>query len=33
VSYRATLEFVILGGWLVLLILYIGEFFLLKWYK
>jgi hypothetical protein len=33
VSYRATLEFVILGGWLMLLILYIGEFFLLKWYK
>lgn len=33
VSYRATLEFVILGGWLVLLLLYIGEFFLLQWYK
>lgn len=33
VSYRATLEFVILGGWLVLLILYIGEFLLLQWYK
>ncbi len=33
VSYRATLEFVILGGWLLLLILYIGEFFLLKWFK
>lgn len=33
ISYRATLEFVILGGWLVLLLLYVGEFFLLKFYK
>ncbi len=33
VSYRATLEFVILGGWLLLLLLYIGEFFLLQWNK
>ena len=33
VSYRATLEFFILGGWLVLLLLYIGEFFLLQWSK
>jgi hypothetical protein len=32
VSYRATIEFVILGGWLVLLILYIGEFFLIKFF-
>jgi hypothetical protein len=28
VSYRATIEFVILGGWFVLLILYVGEFLL-----
>jgi hypothetical protein len=33
VSYRATLEFIILGGWFVLLILYIGEFLLLQFYK
>jgi hypothetical protein len=30
VSYRATLEFVILGGWFVLLIGYVFEFFLTK---
>lgn len=30
ISYRATLEFVILAGWFVLLLLYVGEFFLLK---
>ena len=30
VSYRATLEFVILGGWFVLLLLYVGEFLLTK---
>jgi hypothetical protein len=29
-SYRATIEFVILGGWFLLLILYIFEFFLTK---
>jgi hypothetical protein len=28
VSYRATIEFIILGGWFVLLILYVGEFLL-----
>lgn len=28
ISYRATIEFVILAGWFVLLLLYIGEFFL-----
>ena len=33
VSYRATIEFVILGGWMILLLLYIGEFILLQWYK
>ncbi|MEK6699209.1 MAG: hypothetical protein AABZ10_09235 [Nitrospirota bacterium] len=33
VSYRAALEFLILGGWFVLLLLYIGEFFLPRWYK
>ncbi|MDH4162477.1 MAG: hypothetical protein OEW15_07275 [Nitrospirota bacterium] len=33
VSYRATIEFVILAGWFVLLLMYIGEFFLLKWYQ
>lgn len=33
VSYRATIEFAILGGWMVLLLLYLGEFFLLQWYK
>jgi len=30
VSYRATLEFIILGGWFVLLILYVFEFFYMK---
>ena len=30
VSYRATLEFVILLGWFVLLLLYVGEFLFLK---
>jgi hypothetical protein len=30
ISYRATLEFVILAGWFVLLLMYIGEFFLVK---
>jgi len=30
VSYRATLEFVILAGWFVLLLLYVGEFLFLK---
>ena len=30
ISYRATIEFVILAGWFVLLLLYVGEFFLLK---
>ena len=30
VSYRATIEFVILGGWFVLLLLYVGEFFFTK---
>jgi hypothetical protein len=30
VSYRATIEFFILGGWFVLLLLYIGEFLLMK---
>jgi hypothetical protein len=30
VSYRATLEFVILAGWFVLLILYVGEFLFTK---
>jgi hypothetical protein len=30
ISYRATLEFVILAGWLFLLLLYVGEFFLLR---
>jgi hypothetical protein len=30
VSYRATLEFIILGGWFVLLILYVFEFLLTK---
>ena len=30
ISYRATLEFVILAGWFVLLVLYVGEFFLLR---
>jgi hypothetical protein len=30
VSYRATLEFVILGGWFVLLLLYVAEFLFLR---
>jgi len=30
VSYRTTLEFIILGGWFVLLILYVFEFFYMK---
>jgi hypothetical protein len=30
VSYRATLEFIILAGWFVLLILYVGEFLFTK---
>jgi hypothetical protein len=30
VSYRSTIEFVILGGWFVLLVLYVGEFLLTK---
>ncbi len=30
VSYRATFEFIILGGWFVLLLLYVGEFLLTK---
>jgi hypothetical protein len=30
VSYRATLEFVILGGWFVLLLMYVAEFLLTK---
>ncbi len=30
VSYRATLEFIILGGWFVLLLLYVGEFLLTR---
>ena len=30
VSYRATLEFIILGGWFVLLILYVAEFLFTK---
>jgi len=30
ISYRATVEFVILGGWFVLLILYVFEYFLTK---
>jgi hypothetical protein len=28
ISYRATIEFVILAGWFILLLLYIGEYFL-----
>jgi hypothetical protein len=28
ISYRATIEFVILAGWFVLLVMYIIEFFL-----
>jgi hypothetical protein len=30
VSYRATLEFIILGGWFILLLLYVGEFLFTK---
>ncbi len=30
VSYRATIEFVILGGWFILLLLYVGEFLFTK---
>lgn len=30
ISFRQTLEFIILAGWFVLLILYVGEFFLLQ---
>jgi hypothetical protein len=30
ISYRATIEFVILAGWLVLLLLYVAEFLLLR---
>jgi hypothetical protein len=30
VSYRATLEFIILAGWFILLLLYVGEFILTK---
>ncbi len=30
VSYRATLEFIILAGWFVLLLLYVGEFLFVK---
>lgn len=30
VSYRATIEFIILAGWFVLLLLYVGEFLLTK---
>lgn len=30
VSYRATIEFIILGGWFVLLLLYIGEFLIVS---
>ncbi len=30
ISYRATIEFAILAGWFVLLILYVGEFILLR---
>jgi hypothetical protein len=33
VSYRATIEFIILGGWFILLLLYIGEFLLLQFFK
>lgn len=32
-SYRATVEFVILAGWFVLLLLYVGEFLLLKFFE
>jgi hypothetical protein len=30
VSYRATLEFIILAGWFILLLLYVGEFLFTK---
>lgn len=30
ISYRATIEFAILGGWFILLLLYIGEYFLVS---
>jgi len=30
ISYRATIEFVILAGWFILLLMYVAEFFLLK---
>jgi len=30
VSYRATLEFIILAGWFILLLLYVGEFLFMK---
>ncbi len=30
VSYRATLEFIVLAGWFVLLLLYVGEFLFMK---
>jgi len=30
VTYRATIEFVILGGWFVLLLMYVAEFFITK---
>jgi hypothetical protein len=30
VSYRATLEFAILAGWFVLLLLYVAEFLFLR---
>jgi hypothetical protein len=30
VSYRATVEFVILGGWFLLLVLYVAEFLFVK---
>ncbi len=30
VSYRATIEFIILGGWFILLLLYVGEFLFTK---
>ena len=30
ISYRATIEFVILAGWFILLLLYVGEYFLVR---
>jgi hypothetical protein len=30
ISYRAALEFLILAGWFVLLLLYVGEFLFVK---